>query len=160
MKYRLAIAAFLIGISSMQPAATQSSKGATAVNAHPPTLGDIMAMVQSRHIKLWLAGKQMNWDLAAYELTQLRAGLEDAAALYPRIPVTNVTTMADPVDSLAAAVRAKDREKFAKGYGELTAGCNSCHQSMGMSFVAIQTPAVSPFSDQSFVPPKKQQESK
>jgi hypothetical protein len=33
-----------------------------------PLLGDIMNAVQTRHMKLWFAGKAFNWELATYEL--------------------------------------------------------------------------------------------
>src|ERR1700686_2066730 len=103
MNYRVAIAALLICISSIQPASTQSPKGASGANDYVPRLGDIMATVQSRHIKLWFAGKFLNWELAAFEVAQLKAGLVHAAMLYPGIPVTDVTTMTKPLDSIAAA---------------------------------------------------------
>jgi hypothetical protein len=51
----------------------------------PLRLGDIMGAAQWRHIKLWFAGKLLNWDLAAYELSQIKGSLVDAATLYPGI---------------------------------------------------------------------------
>jgi hypothetical protein len=113
-----------------------------------------MNAVQARHIKLWFAGKAANWELAAYELRQLKAGVVEAALMYEGIPVSNVTTMSNPLQSLADAIDARDGKGFAKAFGELTAGCNSCHQSMERGFVAIVQPAASPFSDQSFAPKK------
>jgi hypothetical protein len=131
----------------------------TGVNLPPsepyvPRLGDIMNAVQIRHTKLWFAGRSGNWDLAAYEIRQLKAGLVEAASLYQGIPVTNVTTMAAPVQAVADAVEAKDGKKFAKAYGDMTAGCNGCHQSIGRSFIVMRVPDVSPFSDQQFAPQK------
>ncbi|HLX14508.1 MAG TPA: hypothetical protein VKS24_04790 [Bradyrhizobium sp.] len=131
----------------------------TGVNPPPsepyvPRLGDIMNAVQIRHTKLWFAGKAANWDLAAYEIRQLRAGLVEAAMLYQGIPVTNVTTMAVPVQAVADAVEAKDAKKFAKLYADLTAGCNGCHQSIGRGFIVMRVPDVSPFGDQQFAPQK------
>jgi hypothetical protein len=117
-----------------------------------PRLGDIMNTVQSRHIKLSLAGKAQNWELAAYELRQLKAGLLEAAVIYPGIPVTNVTTMTAPVQAIADAIAARDSGRFVKASGELRAGCNSCHQTMERGFIVIQTPAAAPFGDQSFAP--------
>jgi hypothetical protein len=114
-----------------------------------------MNAVQTRHIKLWLAGRALNWELAAYELRQLKAGVLEAAVMYPGIPVTNVTTMTAPVEAVAAAIEAKDSKRFVKATGELTAGCNSCHAAMERGFIAMQVPTASPFSDQSFAPPGK-----
>ena len=75
--------------------------------------------------------------------------------LYEGIPVSNVTTMTKPVQSISDAIDAKDGTRFAKAVGELTDGCNACHKSMGRGFVVIQTPTNSPFGDQSFAPQKK-----
>jgi hypothetical protein len=131
----------------------------TGVNLPPsapyvPRLGDIMNAAQIRHMKLWFAGKSANWELAAYEVRQLKASLVEAASLYEGIPVTNVTTMVQPVQAVADAIEAKDGKKFAKAYSDLTSGCNACHQSIGRGYVVMRVPDVSPFSDQQFTPPK------
>jgi hypothetical protein len=121
-----------------------------------PRLGDIMNAAQSQHMKLWFAGKSLNWELASYELRQLKASLVEAASLYPGIPVTNVTTMAQPFQSTANAVGARDAKRFVKAVGELTDGCNACHQSMRLSYIVMRVPTFSSFSNQAFPPRSKQ----
>ena len=120
-----------------------------------PALGDIMSTIQARHIKLWFAGRLKNWDLASYELEQIRQGLENAASLYSGIPAEYVGATVDPIKDLGAAITAKDGAKFAKAYGALTAACNACHKGINRGFIVIQVPSTSPFSDQSFAPPKQ-----
>jgi hypothetical protein len=155
MKLRGIIVA-LLAVGSLVPAAiAESNLQATTSEPYVPRLGDIMNAIQTRHIKLWFAGKAANWDLAAYELRQLKAGLLEAAVLYEGIPVSNVTTMTAPAQSIADAIDAKSGERFVKAAGELTDGCNACHKSMGRAFVVVQAPTSSPFSDQSFAPQKK-----
>ncbi len=117
---------------------------------HILRLADIMSGTQLRHMKLWFAGQSSNWELAAYELRQFRASLIEAASLYPGIPVTNVTTMADPIEAVAGAIQAKDTRAFVTAFGSLTAECNSCHQSMERGYIVIRVPTASPFSDQVF----------
>jgi hypothetical protein len=112
-----------------------------------PALADIMSAAQWRHIKLWFAGRQQNWELASYELLQIRAGLEQAATLYHGIPVDYVRATVPPIQAMGAAIEAKDSAGFVKGFNALTAACNACHQGIGRGFVVIQVPAVSPFSD-------------
>lgn len=56
--------------------------GATKA-AYAPGLGEIMALPQMRHAKLWLAGSVANWPLAAYELDELREGFSDASKFHP-----------------------------------------------------------------------------
>jgi len=118
-----------------------------------PRLGDIMSGAQTRHQKLWLAGKAQNWELAAYELRQLKASLVEAAVLYSGIPGSNVTTLEPVLQSASDAIKAKDGRKFTKAMGELTEGCNACHRSMNRSFVVMKVPAdQQPFANQQFVP--------
>ena len=117
---------------------------------HILRLADIMSGTQLRHMKLWFAGQSSNWELAAYELHQFRESLIEAASLYPGIPVTNITTMADPVEAVADAIKGKDTRKFETTFSSLTAGCNSCHQSMDRGYIVIRVPTASPFSDQVF----------
>ena len=61
MKYLALIGAFCIGLILAPLAAAQQE-------IYRPPLGDIMGTIQARHIKLWLAGKLENWDLAIYEV--------------------------------------------------------------------------------------------
>ena len=120
-----------------------------------PALGDIMSTIQARHIKLWFAGRLKNWDLASYELERIRQSLENAATLYSGIPADYVGATVDPIKEIGAAVKAKDDAGFTKAYGALTSACNACHQGIARGFIVIQVPGTSPFSDQSFAPPKQ-----
>jgi len=132
------------------------TKAQSAFNApgepYVPRLGDIMSTIQSRHIKLWFAGKAANWQLADFELRQLKAALAEAASLYSGIPVSDVTMMTVPLGSVEDAIVAKDGKRFAKAAGELTDGCNACHRSMGRAFLVMRIPAEQPFADQVFAP--------
>ena len=148
MKYLAVIGAFCICLILAPIASAQQY-------AYKPPLGDIMGKIQLRHIKLWFAGKAGSWDLASYEVDEIRASLESAADLYRGIPVELVTNTADPIQAIREAISAKDSAAFAKGYSELTAACNACHEGIGRSFIIIQKPTASPFTDQSFAPPKR-----
>ncbi|GLH75131.1 hypothetical protein SSBR45G_00390 [Bradyrhizobium sp. SSBR45G] len=117
-----------------------------------PRLGDIMNLVQVRHAKLWFAGQAKNWDLAAYELAQLKQSLADAAGFYSGLPVDNVTTLSQPIQSISDAIAAKDGKRFASAVTELTSGCNACHATMQRGFVAIRIPTDKPFGNQDFRP--------
>jgi hypothetical protein len=133
-------------------AMAQTGRNLPPPEPYVPRLGDIMNAAQSRHMKLWFAGKSANWELAAYEVRQLKASLVEAASLYQGIPVSNVTTMTQPVQSVTDAVEARDSRGFAKAYGDLTNGCNACHQSIGRDYIIMRVPDSSPFSDQQFAP--------
>lgn len=147
MRAFASICTLLVGLA-LAPLALAQAEG------YVPGLGDIMTTIQMRHIKLWFAGRLKNWDLATYELEQIRLGLEDAATLYTGIPAENVGATVNPIKEIDAAIKAKDGAKFVEGYGALTAACNGCHQGINRGFIVIQVPNTSPFSDQSFAPPK------
>jgi len=157
MRFRLCVVALLMFLfvpSAIVPSEAEDGAGERRV----PRLADIMSSVQLRHIKLWFAGVSSNWELAAYELRRLKTSLAEAAALYPGIPVTNITMMVAPVDAVAGAINAKDRRAFESNFRSLTDGCNTCHQSMERSYIVMRVPSTSPFSDQDLSPPGKRQE--
>jgi hypothetical protein len=114
-----------------------------------------MIAKQWRHIKLRFAGSQHNWDLATYELAQMKASLADAALLYSNIPLSDVTNMLEPIESIKKAIDLKDGKGFHKAFIEFTNKCNACHRDMSRDFITVQVPTVSPFSDQSFAPSRK-----
>ncbi|WP_063992650.1 hypothetical protein [Bradyrhizobium sp.] len=142
----------LAGLGAASAVAAQDLKSPSA-DQYVPRLGDIMGAAQTRHHKLWMAGKAQNWELAAYELRQLKANLVEAAVFYSGIPVGNVTTLEPSLQSMSDAIDAKDSRKFAKGLGELTEGCNACHRSLKRSFVVMKVPLdQKPFANQQFAP--------
>jgi hypothetical protein len=154
---RKSIAA-LISASLLIPLVTslglaQGEKLSAPGEDYIPRLGDIMSAVQTRHVKLWYAGKAANWDLAAFEFRQLKAGLVEAARLYAGIPVSNVTTMAAPMQSVEDAISARDVRRFSTTFSGLSEACNGCHVSMARPYVVIQTPSErQPFGNQLFSP--------
>jgi hypothetical protein len=99
---------------------------------------------------LWTAGQQQNWELAAYELEQVKGGLTEAISFYTNIPVENVGMIDPPITLLDKSIAAKNGAGFKKAFNELAAGCNACHQLIGRGFIVMTVPAVSPFSNQSF----------
>jgi hypothetical protein len=134
----------------------------TSKAPYHPGLGELMtAFVQPRHIKLGLAGAAQNWAYAAYELSELRETFDDVGKLVLKhgkleIAPAIASTVKPPMDAVDAAIRAKDQTAFAKAYGDLTAGCNACHQSADHAMIVIQAPAAggTAFPDQDFDPPK------
>jgi hypothetical protein len=118
------------------------------------------ALIQPRHIKLGLAGSEQNWPYAAYELDQLRETFADLAEILPRyrdlsIPDLITSTVKQPLAGLYRAIQAQDGNQFTAAYGQLTASCNSCHQSYDRAVIVIQQPTKSTFPDQDFRPSTK-----
>ena len=138
--------------------AGSGSIGLAQSDRYTPRLSEIMRMAQTQHLKLWLAAKAQNWDLATYEAQQLKTSLADAALLYDNLPVSNVTTLLPPLQSRLDAASAKNARNFADGMRELTDGCNACHRSLGRGFIMVQVPTdrQTNFGNQRFAPNGKQ----
>jgi len=119
-----------------------------------------MALVQSHHSKLWLAGNARNWDLADYQVDEMKEVFDDIVKripVYKDVPVGKMIeslTMA-PIGEIEAAIKARDSKAFATAFDKLTAGCNSCHEAASRGFIVIQRPAASAFPNQSFAPKRK-----
>lgn len=133
--------------------------GPAAAEPYVPGLGEIMTLTQMRHAKLWFAAEAGNWELAAYEIDELREGLADAVRYHPQhkqIPESLAVLvpgyMDGPLNALSAAVNAHDVAGFEGAYDEFTAGCNGCHQATEFGFNVVRRPSTPPVSNQDFAP--------
>lgn len=129
-------------------------------SAYRPELADLMSATQLRHFKLSFAGNLKNWELAGYELANIRKTLEAAANLYPEVngvrPAKLVEDVSTPaLNEIGKAITAKDSAAFSRSFKDLTAACNSCHRAAKVGFIVIRVPTTSPFSNQSFSPAPK-----
>jgi cytochrome c553 len=158
-----ALAAVLL-IGSAAPALADEQKPQNSQEQNPsnpqerfmPRLNDMMVATQLRHFKLWYAGIVQNWQLADYELSQIRHAIADTERLYANKGGSRMSAMMmPPTDDLENAIKAKDSAMFATAYTKLTAACNACHEADGFGFIKIREPRLSPletspFSDESF----------
>ena len=128
---------------------------ASTTEQYVPRLGDIMNAIQFRHMKLWFAGKALNWELAAYELQQLDSGSDGSRDALSGYSGNNVTRMTEPSQSVADAIEAKDSRRFAQSRRRVHRRCNACHQSIGRGFIVMRVPTESPFDNQVFPPQAK-----
>lgn len=122
-----------------------------------PGLGDMMGAIQLRHAKLWFAGKMQNWELASYELDEIKEALEDATKYHPNFKDKPIAKMIDsstslPIRQIEQAIQNKSSKRFVKGFDNLSNACSACHKSAGYGFISIQRPTHSPFSNQNFKP--------
>ncbi len=145
---------FIAGaLLAMPTANAQDASTQPRAAGEPPEadIGEIMVLQQMRHIKLWFAGRAGNWALADYEIDKLKEGFADVDKLIGGDTVQQAVGV--HIDALQKAIEAKDREAFMRGFDRLSAGCNSCHRLLDHAFIAIQRPALQPYSNQSFAPP-------
>ncbi len=139
-------------VAPSAPAATAPAAASESSATDVPGLGEIMTLQQLRHIKLWFAGHDGNWPLAAYEIGELQEGFEDVDKLVGGDTVDR--EVGAPIKGLQKVVADKDRAAFPAAFDKLSAGCNSCHHLLDHPFIAIQRPTLLPYSDQSFTPQK------
>jgi len=139
--------------SAPAPADTAAAGGAAAQQAAAyqsqgfnPGFDDLMTMlVQPRHIKLFYAGKEKNWELAAAEARDLRQSFGRIVATIPNYQGDDVDQatgnfLVPGLDAVDAAIASADPVAFAKGYKMVTDGCNACHTYMEHPFVVIKEP--------------------
>jgi hypothetical protein len=117
----------------------------------------MIATIQPRHIRLWLAAQNKNWDFAAYELGNLKGAFNRLGRAHPTsndMPLQDMITSVteQPFEDLNKAIRSKDATGFLKAYGDLTSGCNACHQAMNHGVVVIRVPPNAFVPDQDFTP--------
>ncbi len=122
-------------------------------SAYRPGLGEFMSSIQLHHEKLWFAGKNANWKLAAFEINEIREDLTDINSYCSDRPETHFMPMIiPPLDSLAKSIQEENSSSFKLHFMILTNTCNSCHQATKHEFNVIRVPATSSFPDQVFEP--------
>jgi hypothetical protein len=140
------------------PASSPASSPAPELpKTYIPGLGEFMGRIQMDHAKIWLAGEARNWDLAGYQLNELKEVLSDVQDLVPTYQKVPVGDMIDAIitgtiTELESAIEKRDFNSFSVSFDKLTAGCNSCHQAANRGYIAIRRPTQSTFSNQDFAP--------
>ena len=146
---------------SLLTQATSARSDATAtLNAmsYLPSISDFMiATIQPRHVRLWVAARSGDWSFAAYELGNLKGAFDRLGRAHPvehEIPLQEMifSVTSQPFEDMHKAIESKDTVVFLKAYGDLTNGCNSCHQALNHGEVVIGMPKDTLFSDQVFAP--------
>jgi len=155
-----AFAAFTGLVAIVGTGAAQNAPGGNGmtVQEFSPRFDDLMTMlVQPRHIKLYYAAHEGNWELAAFEARELGAALRRVAATIPTYRNMSVddavAAMATPqLTAISEAVEARNMGQFDRAYGTLTESCNACHVTMEHAFLVMKVPDLetNPFTDQLF----------
>jgi hypothetical protein len=120
-------------------------------NAYKPGFGDFMGSIQNHHNKLWFAGFNENWELAAFEIHELEELFEDIKTLYPDRDETQTIPMIEPgLVAVNNAIKKQNIEEFKQGYITLTNSCNTCHQANKHDFIKIIVPTSPSYSNQDY----------
>jgi len=120
-------------------------------NTYKPGLGEFMSGIQVHHAKLWFAGQNQNWELADFELHEIRETLDDIKTFNSDRPeVKSLQMIYVPLDSLNQSVQQKNLSSFKSNFVLLTTTCNNCHRDTDHGFNVIRIPDTPPFSNQDF----------
>jgi len=127
-----------------------------------PGLDDLMTLlVQPRHIRLFAAGTAENWELAAFELNELRSAFDRVSNTIPLYQGADVregvdSMMARSLQETSDAIHTADVSRFTRAYENLTQACNGCHAYLEHPFLKIRVPQPADrstaYPDQDFAP--------
>jgi hypothetical protein len=156
-----ALAATALGtVAQTPPPAQPPQRGpASSTLNYVPGIGDMMnSLVQPRHIKLWHAGHEHNWELAVYAHKELQQALQTVGTVQPKyrnltVPEMVESMTGDAMRDLQDAISAHDAKKFEAAFDSLTDGCNSCHTALNLGFIVIKVPEGPAFPNQEFKRP-------
>jgi hypothetical protein len=162
IKYGILLAPAILGCFCLAPwtqatSAQSDASPAAEATAYLPSISDFMiATIQPRHVRLWIAARSGDWSFVAYELGNLKGAFDRLGRAHPtehEIPLQEMisSVTAQPFVDLRKAIESKDQVAFSKAYDDLTSACNSCHQATNHGVVVIRTPTESSVSDQNFV---------
>ena len=136
-------------VSGAVEAATSAQSDASPTpkaTSYLPSISDFMiATIQPRHVRLWVAARSGDWSFAAYELGNLKGAFDRLGRAHPmehEIPLQEMisSVTAQPFEDMHKAIETKDSVAFSKAYGDLTSACNSCHQATNHGVVVIRAP--------------------
>jgi hypothetical protein len=85
-----------------------------------PSISDFMiATIQPRHVRLWVAARSGDWSFAAYELGNLKGAFDRLGRAHPvehEIPLQEMilSVTSQPFEDMHNAIESKDRVVFSK----------------------------------------------
>lgn len=122
-------------------------------NSYKPGFGEFMSTIQVHHEKLWFAGINQNWQLAGFEINEIKESLENVKIYCKeRLETTSLSMIDNPLDSVNYAIDQKNLSLFENSFITLTNTCNNCHHATEYGFNVIRIPTTPLFSNQEFSP--------
>ena len=116
-------------------------------------LGEYMTTIQLHVGKLCFAAKASNWELAQYELDELKEIMEAAKGLNAEKNGVKISGVLDSViqtevAALDESLKSKNHSQLQRSCDETLSACNGCHESAGYKFIYIVRPTAPPVSNQ------------
>ena len=150
-KLRILFISGLVGVIGMQ-CSTQEKKEDN--EAEYPVL-ETMGYYQRFSHKLWLAGKNENWELAdfyTHELEEVSEELIENDVIHDDYNLSNLSQsmLLPKIEKVEEAIRKKDQVLFLDSYELMIGSCNLCHQATKHDFIKILVPNDSSVWNQDF----------
>ena len=141
------------GLAALQDSVKRMQADVKAAKELAPGLGEYMTTIQLHAGKLWFAVKAANWQLAEYELDELKETMEAAKGLNAEkngVKISNVldSVLQTQIAQLAESIKRKSSTEFHKSYAETLSACNGCHTESGHKFIQIVQPSAPPVTNQ------------
>ncbi|MEP6485485.1 MAG: hypothetical protein ABJB01_13630 [Rudaea sp.] len=132
-------------------------------SAYRPELGEQMLTIQIRHARLWFAGEGQNWNLAAFEVQELKEAFDAVVEQNPEHAIFQPQRLADilpamtnaPIKTLRDSIDHSSKAEFEKAFDGLSAACTGCHHVAGNDFLVIQRPKIPMLDNLQIAVPKK-----
>jgi len=140
-------------LAALQDSLKRAQADLASAKEAVPGLGEYMTTIQLHVGKLWFAAKASNWELANYELDELKETMEAAKALNAEKNGVKISGVLDSilqtqVAQLAESIKRKSPTEFQKLYDETLSACNGCHMEAGYKFIHIVRPTAPPVTNQ------------
>jgi hypothetical protein len=148
------------GLAALQGSLKRVQEELATIKDQTPGLGEYMTTIQLHAGKLWFAAKASNWELAQYELDELKETMEAAKGLNAEkngVKISGVldSVLQSQVAELDKSIKSKSQTQFQKSYDETLSACNGCHTEAGYKFIEIVRPTAPPVTNQRWEPSTK-----
>lgn len=101
-----------------------------------------MAMVETgyRYQELYWAGKDENWEYAAYQSGKIRTAIENGLERRPKRAASAQNFLTIALPGMDSAIASRDTLQFKQAFNSLTANCMACHAMEKVSYVTVKIP--------------------
>jgi len=140
-------------LAALQDSLNRTQEELETAKESMPGLGEYMTTIQLHAGKLWFAAKASNWELAQYELDELKETMEAAKGLNVEKNGVKISGLLDSVlqtqvAELDKSIKSKSQTAFQKSYDETLSACNGCHAEAAYKFIYIVRPSAPPVTNQ------------
>lgn len=99
-----------------------------------------MQEVGYRYIELYWAGRDGNWDYAAYQAAKIGSAIEDGIERRPGRAESSARFLNNALPEMQDAIGTHNRDTFMQEFNSFTQSCNTCHEAEDVPFITIEPP--------------------